>query len=136
MHTQSRFGLYRICAQEADGAGEWIAKAKAFKGPIRRGAAALRLRWSVISPEATGARAEAAKAAKAAKSSSASSSTDALKRKVGVKARQGDKGTAAAAAHQAAEAAVRALRFSAQNRRTFLANPLLHTALISVWLIE
>jgi hypothetical protein len=95
--------------QEADGPTEWAAKAKIFTGPIRRGAAALRLRWSVIDPEATGVRAEAAKAAKAAKGSRAQSKSGLADggKAQSEKSRLGEKGTAAAAAHQAAEAAVR-----------------------------
>ena len=94
--------------QEAGGPTEWAAKAKIFKGPRRRGAAALRLRWSVIDPEATGVRAEAAKAAKAAKGARTPSKPDFADGKpASAKSRVGEKGTAVAAAHQEAEAAVR-----------------------------
>ena len=91
--------------QEADGAFGWAAKAKVFKGTVRRGAAALRLRWAVISPGATGALAEVAKAAKSSRLPSDTRSSKATAR--GVKRRHVETGTAAAAAHQAAEAAVR-----------------------------
>ncbi len=64
----------------------------------------------MINPDATGVRAEAAKAAKAAKSSRTPNTSDLANAEVeSAQGRVDEKGTAAAAAHQAAEAAVRSL---------------------------
>ena len=102
---------------EESGAGEWTAKARAFD--TSRGAAALRLRWSVISPEArTAATTDTAAGKASASSASASSGRGAgggggsagrqpQRSPIGMSPRLTDKGSAAAAAHQAAEAAVR-----------------------------